>query len=443
MVDLEMAEVQTSKVCVCKENNFYWSSRISCDERKKVLEVCAGLWGETKKVEKASELMSIFHLETASSFSPSIENGKGYVGLIQFNEEAAKTIGTTYAKLKIMTFIDQLDYVKKYLEKNKDKLSSLTDFYLQVIKPNAVGNGNNPDYIVFDESISVPDNGIESDLEKRKKNITREPWVTKYGYASNAPFMKEEGEFNNKRNAWHYTSQKNVERRGFTNGKTTVKEITQVVTELHYDIGKNEIFRGSCKNVANVELFGKAPWFIVALQEFEAYKGLIEKESPLKEKISIYFDVSSAKGVKNKNKENYGYNEPWCGAFLAWCFDQTDNFKRINTKHSAAAFGWKSTNWEKGEDCEAFIGAIIVFDYSHVAIIAGETLDGSGYVYLGGNQGNGDLRVNYQKIIMGSVSKNSKSIIAITKPKDYNISKEEKILQKYDINAENSKESSR
>ena len=54
MVDLEMAEVQTNEVCACKENNFYWSSKITCEERKKVLEVCANIWGEENKIEKAS-----------------------------------------------------------------------------------------------------------------------------------------------------------------------------------------------------------------------------------------------------------------------------------------------------------------------------------------------------------------------------------------------------
>jgi hypothetical protein len=34
-------------------------------------------------------------LETIETFRPSIDNGVGYVGLIQFGKEAAKTIKTT------------------------------------------------------------------------------------------------------------------------------------------------------------------------------------------------------------------------------------------------------------------------------------------------------------------------------------------------------------
>ena len=140
------------KECFCKkeENKFYWSNNITCDQRKKVLQVATELWGESKKKEKASELMSIFHLETAGTFKASADNGKGYSGLLQFSDDVAKGLGTTRSKLKAMTITEQMDYVKKYLQKNKEKLATLTDFYLQVIKPNAVGNGSNPSYVVFD-----------------------------------------------------------------------------------------------------------------------------------------------------------------------------------------------------------------------------------------------------------------------------------------------------
>lgn len=192
-----------------------------------------------------------------------------------------------------------------------------------------------------------------------------------------------------------------------------------------------------CGKGTELNLVGDAPWFQVAWKEYEKYKGLREIDSPLKEKITEYFDVSSATGL------GYDYTNPWCGAFLAWCFDQTQDYKRINTAKSAAAFGWKGSTWENGEDCEAFVGALIVFDFSHVALIAGENLDGTRYVYLGGNQGNGEKTAGHQKIILGSVDKKSKSIIAITKPKKYTISEKDKQLPKYDVNAENSKESSR
>jgi hypothetical protein len=88
-----------------------------------------------------------------------------------------------------MTFIEQMNFVEKYLKQNKDKMNTIVDFYLQVIKPSDVGKGNQPGYAVFDESISVPDgDGKNTSTEQRFININREPWVTKYGYASNPYF---------------------------------------------------------------------------------------------------------------------------------------------------------------------------------------------------------------------------------------------------------------
>ena len=46
-------------------------------------------------------------------------NNGGATGLIQFMPSTAKHFGTTTAALKNMTPIQQMDYVEKYLEKNK------------------------------------------------------------------------------------------------------------------------------------------------------------------------------------------------------------------------------------------------------------------------------------------------------------------------------------
>jgi len=78
-----------------------------------------------------------------------------------------------------------------------------------------------------------------------------------------------------------------------------------------------------------------------------------------------------------------------------------------------------------------------------VAFIEGENKDKTRYIYLGGNQGNGESISGYQKILLGSVLKSSKTIRAITKPNEYKITYQDKIFPQYDINAENSKASSR
>jgi hypothetical protein len=222
VVNVEEKKESTECFCKKKENQFYWSDKLTCKERKKVLEVCSELWGEENKSVKASELMSIIHLESAETFSPSADNRRGYSGLIQFSDASAKSLGTTRSELKKMSFVEQMDYVKRYFERKKDLLNTMMDLYLLVMKPSAVGQGKNKDYAIFDESVSVPDgDGSNTSAAERMKNINKEPWVTKYGYSSNPSFMLETGE-KKKRKKWVYTKQQYEDRAGFEGGKTYI-----------------------------------------------------------------------------------------------------------------------------------------------------------------------------------------------------------------------------
>lgn len=92
--------VKEENECYCKNNQFYWGNKLTCEERKKVLQICSELWGEKNKIQKASELMSVIHLETNKTFSPSADNGAGYTGLIQFNDTSAKSVGSSRSELK-------------------------------------------------------------------------------------------------------------------------------------------------------------------------------------------------------------------------------------------------------------------------------------------------------------------------------------------------------
>ncbi|QMV28498.1 putative endopeptidase [Arthronema virus TR020] len=53
--------------------------------------------------------------ETGATFSKDIGNGLGHYGLIQFDEGAARGLGTTLSELKAMTPTQQLKYVEKYI----------------------------------------------------------------------------------------------------------------------------------------------------------------------------------------------------------------------------------------------------------------------------------------------------------------------------------------
>jgi hypothetical protein len=395
-------EKKGEAICYCKqkENQFYWSNKLTCDQRKKVLQVCKNLWPSSKPNERASELMAIMHLETGTkdSFKPYADNGAGFSGLIQFSDASAKALGTTRAKLKAMTFTEQMDYVEKYLSKNKSKLNTMTDLYLMVLKPNAVGQGSNPNYVLFDESIAVPDgDGSGTSQSQRMININQEPWVTKYGYASNPTYMLEEGEYV-KRKKWVYTRQKFEQRWGFVNGKTIVKDVTDVLMRDHYNKGKPNVFVGKCENVKEEKKESEqtAPWMPFAVEELKTYGGVRQTESPLKERIYTYFDESSMPSGNNKTY--------WCGSFVNWCFEQVEDYKNTNSIANVAAFDWLPKveakkqrkdvdGWTNSELVssidDVFYGAVIVFSHSHVAFVCGQSKDGKSLIYLGGNQSDG------------------------------------------------------
>lgn len=92
-------------------------------------------------------LASVINFETGGTFSPSIENaaGSGAVGLIQFMPQTAKALlGTAteadaVARLKSMTFSQQLELVKQYFTPYVGKLHSLEDTYLAVFYPAFIG----------------------------------------------------------------------------------------------------------------------------------------------------------------------------------------------------------------------------------------------------------------------------------------------------------------
>jgi len=188
----------------------------------------------------------------------------------------------------------------------------------------------------------------------------------------------------------------------------------------------------------------KAPWMVFVEQEYKTFKGINENTSPLKEKIEKYFDTTNA--VTGK------YTSPWCAALVNWCFEQTKEYKGINTGLTALAFDWaakgnskakaskhKPDGWINGEESDPFYGAVVVLNYSHTAFIVGKNTKANKYVYLGGNQGSG--KSGTQKIQYGSVTIGKEFMIM--KPKKYNVSNEEKKLEEYNINKDGSYETTR
>lgn len=115
-----------------------WGAKVSAEFRTRVVEMASRLG------TKADYLMAIMAFETGRTFDPAQRNRanptSGPVGLIQFTEVGAKSIGITKDELAKLTAVEQLAYVEKFLNKKKELgLARLEDLYAAVHWPAAVG----------------------------------------------------------------------------------------------------------------------------------------------------------------------------------------------------------------------------------------------------------------------------------------------------------------
>lgn len=115
----------------------------------------------------ADDLLRIMHFETGGTFDPSVRNRarSGATGLIQFMPDTAKALGTTTEALAKMAPEQQLDYVEKYLTPFKGRLGNLSDAYMAVLYPQAIGKG--PNYILFKQG--TPEYLQNAGLDTEKK----------------------------------------------------------------------------------------------------------------------------------------------------------------------------------------------------------------------------------------------------------------------------------
>ena len=90
---------------------------------------------------KPNWLMIVMNFESGLN-SKAVNATSGATGLIQFMPATAQGLGTTTEELKNMTNVRQLDFVYSYLSRYAGKIHSLTDLYLCIFYPNAVGKEN-------------------------------------------------------------------------------------------------------------------------------------------------------------------------------------------------------------------------------------------------------------------------------------------------------------
>lgn len=111
-------------------------------------------------------LMLVMWFETARTFDHRIVNPvSGATGLIQFMPRTARSLGTTTESLKLMSNVEQLDYVRRYLAPYAGKMKNWLDVYCAVFYPVLIGK---PDSYVIDREIVAKQNPV-FDLNKDLK----------------------------------------------------------------------------------------------------------------------------------------------------------------------------------------------------------------------------------------------------------------------------------
>src|SRR5215208_1599085 len=90
-------------------------------------------------------LLAAMSFETGGRFDPSVQNGIGATGLIQFLRSTAQGLGTTTDKLAKMSAVAQLAFVEKYFEPFKGKLGTLEAVYTSILS----GSPKKPEAVLF------------------------------------------------------------------------------------------------------------------------------------------------------------------------------------------------------------------------------------------------------------------------------------------------------
>lgn len=123
-----------------------WGQKVPAEFREKVFEVASALQVEP------DELMAVMAFESAETFRPDIKNmaGSGATGLIQFMPATAKGLGTSTDALARMSAVEQLEWVRTYFKPYAGRLTSLSDLYMAVLWPRAIGKPDN--YVLWSKA---------------------------------------------------------------------------------------------------------------------------------------------------------------------------------------------------------------------------------------------------------------------------------------------------
>lgn len=121
-----------------KNGELAWGAKVSQTFKERIIWIADSL---LMPKDGANWLMACIAWESGESFSASVRNmaGSGATGLIQFMPATAKQLGITTEALALMSAEDQLNYVYKYFQPYKGKLLKLSDVYMAILWPKAIG----------------------------------------------------------------------------------------------------------------------------------------------------------------------------------------------------------------------------------------------------------------------------------------------------------------
>jgi len=112
------------------------------------------------------DLLQAISFETIGTFRTDIKNpGSTATGLIQFLSKTAKGLGTSTEALAQMNRVEQMDFVKKYLEPYKGRLNNLGDIYMAIHWP--AGIGKDSSYVMYERGSDeyVANSGLDSNKD--------------------------------------------------------------------------------------------------------------------------------------------------------------------------------------------------------------------------------------------------------------------------------------
>lgn len=111
-----------------------WGAKVPRDFKSRIIDMSVELGCDP------SHLMAAMAFETGERFTSDVRNvASGATGLIQFMPSTAAGLGTTVDALKRMDAVAQLSYVRTYLLPYKGRMRSLSDVYMTILWPAAVG----------------------------------------------------------------------------------------------------------------------------------------------------------------------------------------------------------------------------------------------------------------------------------------------------------------